>query len=102
MRKPAIATSDGDVGSRGGVCCDDHATHNVLLELYCRRVDEACESFSFLITSSEYPSSLNRSFPKTSDTGLLVLGVDAGTSNVVALEADESLGTIATGVVSTG
>ena len=101
MRKPAIATSDGDVGSKGGVCRDDHVTNNVHLDLYCRRVDEACGSSSFLITPSEYPSSLNHSFPKTSDTGSLVLGVDAGTSNAVELEAGETLGTTATGVAST-
>ena len=101
MRKPAIATSDGDVGSKDGVCRDDHATNNVHFDLYCRWVDEACECFSFLITSSEYPSSLDRSFPQTSDTVLLVLGVDAGTSNAVELEAGETLGTTATGVAST-
>ena len=91
MRKPAITTSDGDVGSKGGVCRDDQATNNVHLDWYCRRVDEACERSSFVITSSEYPSSLNRSFPKTSDTGSLVLGVDSGISNAVELEAGETL-----------
>ena len=39
--------------------------NSVHLDLFCFQVDEACESSSVLITSSEYPYSLNSFFPKT-------------------------------------